>query len=127
MICFRLIEIATNSSPASAAEAPATATRRSCHPLGSYPCIWPIICHAQPPHESARKVSNGAVQQNLHESGNATRIRNALCSVVVTPAIGVVAVAALVVLAGSLAGHAETVSYFRPADAQRHCMVDEGR
>jgi hypothetical protein len=63
----------------------------------------------------------------LHESGNATRSRNALCSVVVTPAIGVVAVAALVVLAGCLAGYAETMGYVRPADAQLHRMIDQGR
>jgi hypothetical protein len=39
---------------------------------------------------------------------------------------GIVAVPSLVVLAGCLAGYAETVDYVWPADAQSHCLVDEG-
>ena len=36
------------------------------------------------------------------------------------------AMPSLVVLAGCLAGYAETVGYVRPADAQSHSLVDEG-
>jgi len=34
-------------------------------------------------------------------------------------------VPSLVVLAGRLAGYAETMGYVWPADTQRHCVVDE--
>jgi hypothetical protein len=35
--------------------------------------------------------------------------------------------ATLVVLAGRLTRHAETLGYIWPADAQSYCLVDEGR
>jgi hypothetical protein len=41
--------------------------------------------------------------------------------------IGVVAVTAPVVLASCLTCHAESTGYVWPADAERHCLVDEGR
>ena len=60
-------------------------------------------------------------------SGNATRFQSALCSVVLAALSVVITVAALVVLAGRLAGHAETVGYVWPADVQLHRMIDERR
>ena len=48
-------------------------------------------------------------------------------SVVLAALIGVIAMAALVVLAGCLTCYAETVGYVWPADAQFHCMVDKRR
>jgi hypothetical protein len=47
-------------------------------------------------------------------------------SVVLAAFRGIVAVPSLVVLAGCLAGYAETVGYVWPADAQSHCLVHEG-
>jgi len=47
-------------------------------------------------------------------------------SVVLAALRGIVAVPSLVVLAGCLAGYAETVGYVWPADAQSHCLVHEG-
>src|SRR5215469_2958835 len=47
------------------------------------------------------------------------------CRVVLAGMIGVIAVSALVVLAGSLAGYSEAPGYVRPADLQCYRMVNE--
>ncbi len=47
-------------------------------------------------------------------------------SIVLAALRGIVAVPSLVVLAGCLAGYAETVGYVWPADAQSDGLVDEG-
>ena len=46
-------------------------------------------------------------------------------SVVLAAPRGIVAVPSLVVLAGCLAGYAQTLGYVWPADAQSHCLVHE--
>lgn len=47
-------------------------------------------------------------------------------SIVLAALRGIVAMPSLVVLAGCLAGYAETVGYVWPADAQSHGLVDKG-
>jgi hypothetical protein len=47
-------------------------------------------------------------------------------SVVLAAPRGIVVVSSLVVLAGCLAGYAQTLGYYWPADAQSHCLVHEG-
>jgi hypothetical protein len=51
--------------------------------------------------------------------------QNALRRVVLTAIGELITVAALVLLAGCLTCHTEAMGYVWPADAQRHCMVDE--
>jgi hypothetical protein len=46
-------------------------------------------------------------------------------SIILAVLRGIVAVPSLIVLAGCLAGYAETVGYVWPADAQSHGLVDE--
>lgn len=53
--------------------------------------------------------------------------QSALCSVVLTAIGWLIAMAALVVLAGCLTCHTEATGYVWPADAQRHYVVDECR
>jgi hypothetical protein len=54
-------------------------------------------------------------------------VERAVILFILTPPIEVVAIAPLVIQAGRLAGHAETVGYVRPANAQRQCLVNERR
>jgi len=60
-------------------------------------------------------------------AGAGTPDQGALCGLALAVLIGIVAVAALVVLAGCLTGYAEAMGYVWPADAQLHRMVDERR